>query len=34
MVSSEKQVGTGKHALTAEFRKTADDPKTLARWEL
>ena len=31
MVSSEKQVGTGKHALTAEFRKTADDPKTFER---
>ncbi len=30
MVSSEKQVGTGKHALTAEFRKTADDPKTFS----
>jgi arylsulfatase A-like enzyme len=30
MVSSEKEVGPGKHAFTAEFRKTGDDPKTFS----
>jgi arylsulfatase A-like enzyme len=30
MVSSEREVEPGKHALTAEFRKTGDDPKTMS----
>ncbi len=30
MVSSEKEVGAGRHVLTAEFAKTGDDPQTMS----
>jgi arylsulfatase A-like enzyme len=30
MVSSERAVGPGRHALTAEFQKTGDDPQTMS----